>query len=402
MSRILAAIRGLSFKCLVLDLDNTLWGGVIGDDGLSGIELGQGTGPGEAFQAFQHYVKSLKQRGIVLAVCSKNNEKTAMEPFEKHPEMVLKLEDFAVFVANWEDKATNLKRIAESLNIGLDSLVFFDDNPAERAIVRQFAESVAVPEVPEDPAWYLRCLSDAGYFEAVLFSKDDAQRAEQYRANSQRDALKGKSHSIDSFLECLDMKLTVAPVDVLSLQRTTQLVNRSNQFNLTTRRCTEAQMQQMSTDADVLCLQIRLRDAFGDNGLISVVVAKPTRLENRRGLHIDIWLMSCRVLGRQVEQEVLNMLVEQARQRGDGFLLGEYIQTKKNEMVKQHYANLGFELLSEKLDENDQFCSLWYLDLEAFKPFNTFIDSTFVKDNYESRSGSQTANRSISRCFRRR
>ena len=377
VSRILAAMRGLSFKCLVLDLDNTLWGGVIGDDGLSGIEIGQGTGPGEAFQAFQHYVKSLKQRGVILAVCSKNNEKTAMEPFEKHPEMVLKLEDFAVFVANWEDKATNLKRIAARLNIGLDSLIFFDDNPAERAVVRQFADSVAVPEVPEDPAWYVNCLSDAGYFEAVSFSKDDAQRAEQYRANSQRDLLMEESHSIESFLERLEMQLTVAPVDALSLQRATQLVNRSNQFNLTTRRYTETQMQQISGEPGTLCLQMRLKDMFGDNGLISVVIAKPTRLDQEQGLYIDTWLMSCRVLGRQVEQAVLNVLVERSRQQGVQFLLGEYIQTQKNEMVKQHYGNLGFRLLSEKSGENGEFRSLWRLDLETSKPFDTFINSTF-------------------------
>ncbi|WP_346291448.1 HAD-IIIC family phosphatase [Sphaerothrix gracilis] len=379
VSRILAALRGLSSKCLVLDLDNTLWGGVIGDDGLSGIELGQGTGPGEAFQAFQHYVKSLKQRGIILAVCSKNNDATAREPFEKHPEMVLKLEDFAAFVANWEDKATNLKRIAAQLNIGLDSLVFFDDNPAERAIVRQFADTVAVPEVPEDPAWYRRCLSDAGYFEAVSFSKDDAQRADQYRANSQRQALMQEAHSIDSFLESLKMQLTVAPVDAVSLQRATQLVNRSNQFNLTTHRYTEAQMQQMSDDPDILCLQMRLQDAFGDNGLISVIIAKPAQLDNQKGLHVDTWLMSCRVLGRQVEQAVLNVLVEQSQQRGEQFLLGEYVQTKKNEMVKQHYANLGFSLLSEKLGAENEFRSLWHLDLETYKPFNTFIQSSFCQ-----------------------
>lgn len=379
VARILAALRGLSSKCLVLDLDNTLWGGVIGDDGLGGIELGQGTGPGEAFQAFQHYVKSLKQRGIILAVCSKNDQENALEPFEKHPEMVLRKEDFAVFVANWEDKATNLKRIAARLNIGLDSLVFFDDNPAERAIIRQFTPNVAVPEVPEDPAQYIRCLSDAGYFEAVSFSEGDTQRAEQYRSNVQREELKGQSHRIEDFLENLKMELTLASVDSISLQRAAQLINRSNQFNLTTRRYTETQIRQMLREQDVLCWQARLRDVFGDNGLISVVIAKPTLVDDRRGLHIDTWLMSCRVLGRQVEQAVLNVLVDEASQRDYCFLLGEYIKTKKNEMVREHYQRLGFEKIYEKQELDNIYHSFWQLDLERFRPSATFINVSFSR-----------------------
>ena len=377
VARILAALRGLSFKGLVLDLDNTLWGGVIGDDELKGIELGQGTGPGEAFQAFQHYVKSLKQRGIILAVCSKNNQENALEPFEKHPEMVLRKEDFAVFMANWDDKATNLKRIAAKLNIGLDSLVFFDDNPAERAIVRQFTTSVAVPEVPEDPAHYIRCLSDGGYFEAVSFSEDDLQRSQQYRSNLQREELKEQSHNMEKFLESLDMELILAPVDSISLERTAQLINRSNQFNLTTRRYSETQVQKMLGEPDVLCWQARLRDVFGDNGLISVLIAKSTLADNQHGLYIDTWLMSCRVLGRQVEQAVLNVLVAQASLLGYHFLLGEYIETKKNGMVREHYQSLGFEKLYEKQEPYAVYHSLWRLDLEQFKPLTTFINVSF-------------------------
>jgi FkbH-like protein len=378
LGRMLAAIRGLSYKCLVLDLDNTLWGGVIGDDGLAGIALGQGNALGEAFLAFQNYVKALKNRGVILAICSKNDEKNALEPFEKHPEMVLQLDDIAIFVANWEDKASNLKHIASQLNIGMDALVFFDDNPVERAIVRKFAPMVAVPEVPEDPALYVRCLSDAGYFEAVSVSEDDAKRAEQYLSNNRRNKLREKSNNLESFLESLNMEMIVGSVDAVSLPRATQLINKSNQFNLTTRRYTEAQVKQMSEDSDILCLQIRLKDEFGDNGLISVVIAKPILTETGRSLHIDTWLMSCRVLGRQVEYEVLNILARKAQQQGCHKLHGEYVQTTKNNMVREHYSKLGFELIHEKHEDDTAFRSLWKLDLKQFTPFNTFIKSTIL------------------------
>ena len=375
VGRILASLRGLASKCLVVDLDNTLWGGVIGDDGLAGIELGYGTATGEAFQSFQHYLKRLQQRGVILAVCSKNNKETALEPFEHHPEMVLKPEDFAIFVANWEDKATNLQTIATRLNIGLDSLVFFDDNPAERAIVRQFIPSVAVPETPDDPARYIQCLSDGGYFEAVSFSQDDAHRAEQYRTNIQRQELKSQTHDINSFLQRLNMELTLTPIDGISLQRATQLINRSNQFNLTTRRYTETQVSAMIENPDIQCWQARLKDIFGDNGLISVLITKNKPLDNQAGLYIDTWLMSCRVLGRQVEHAILNLLVEQAYQQGRSFLLGEYIQTAKNEMVRRHYERLGFKLLEEAQEDDDERQNLWKLELEDFNPIPTFIHS---------------------------
>lgn len=378
LARQLAAIRGLSYKCLVLDLDNTLWGGVIGDDGLGGIELGQGTGVGEAFLAFQLHVKALKERGIILAVCSKNDEVNALEAFTDHPAILLRREDFSAFVANWEDKATNLQRIAAELNIGLDSLVFFDDNPVERAIVRQFTPAVAVPEVPEDPAWYERCLSDAGYFEAVAFSRDDLGRTEQYLANNQRNQLKGKTHSLENFLAQLNMEMIVSRFDPVSRSRVTQLINKSNQFNLTTRRYTEAQVKQMEEDQDILSLQIRLKDEFGDNGIISVIIAKPAISNTEKMLHIDTWLMSCRVLGRQVEQEVLNVLVEQAQNQSYKLLQGEYISTKKNEMVRDHYFRLGFDLVGEKHEEDGTIRSLWKLDLANFVKPKTFIHSAFI------------------------
>jgi FkbH-like protein len=383
LARILAAVRGLSHKCLVLDLDNTLWGGVIGDDGLAGIQLGQGSALGEAFQSFQQYVKALKDRGIILAVCSKNDEANALEPFLKHPEMILKREDISAFVANWENKASNLEHIAKVLNIGLDSLVFFDDNPVERGLVRTLTPAVAVPEVPEDPAYYIRCLGSAGYFEAVSFSNDDLRRTEQYLSNQQRQSLQSNSHSIEGYLEQLQMEMSVAPIDEVSLPRATQLINKSNQFNLTTRRYTQAQVQDFAADPDALDLQIRLKDSFGDNGLISVVLAKPMVNQGETVLHIDTWLMSCRVMGRQVEQAVLNVLVEQARQRGYSLLQGEYLQTAKNEMVQDHYQRLGFENISTAVIDN-KMQSLWRLNLNHYVPLKTHIQTTEPRIVYAS------------------
>jgi FkbH-like protein len=383
LARILAAVRGLSHKCLVLDLDNTLWGGVIGDDGLAGIQLGQGSALGEAFQAFQRYIKALKARGIILAVCSKNDKANALDPFLNHPEMVLKREDISIFVANWENKASNLEHIAASLNIGLDSLVFFDDNPVERGLVRKLTPDVAVPEVPEDPAYYVRCLASAGYFEAVSFSSDDVQRTEQYLSNQKRHALQATAHSIEGYLEQLQMEMVVAPIDEIALSRTTQLINKSNQFNLTTRRYTQAQVQAFAKDPEVLDLQIRLKDSFGDNGLISVVLAKPLLVDAEKVLHIDTWLMSCRVLGRQVECEVLNVLVEQARQRGCTVLQGEYLQTAKNEIVQDHYQRLGFEKISTTVVDN-KVHSLWRLHLQHFVPTKTQIRATVLDIVYAS------------------
>jgi len=373
LARMLAAIRGLSRKCLVLDLDNTLWGGVIGDDGLNGIRLGQGNAEGEAFMAFQHYVKQLKQRGIILAVCSKNDEHNALEVFEKHPDMVLRRQDISLFVANWDNKAANLQKIAQELNIGLDALVFFDDNPAERALVRQFLPMVAVPEVPDNPAAYVRCLSRAGYFESINFSKDDVVRTEQYLANAQRKQLQAAAVSVDDFLRSLKMQMTVGQVDDFTLPRVTQLINKTNQFNLTTRRYTEAQVQEMIIDPERLCLYFRLKDDLGDNGLISVILAHPVTIGAETLLHIDTWLMSCRVLGRQVEHEALNVLVNMAKQRGYQRLQGEYLATAKNGMVKEHYQRLGFECVLERQLSQGQLHSVWQLDLEGFVRLEAFV-----------------------------
>ncbi len=365
VGRLIAALWGRSSKCLVLDLDNTLWGGVIGDDGLEGIVLGQGSPAGEAFVAFQRYAKQLSERGVILAICSKNDEANALEPFEKHPEMVLRRQDIACYVANWTDKAANIRAIAERLNIGLDSLVFVDDNPAERRLVRSELPMVSVPELPEDPAEYARTLADAGYFEAVDLTAEDRERTELYRANALREAAKSSSTDIGAFLDGLHMELHANSFDTPGLKRIAQLVNKTNQFNLTTKRYTEADVLGIMANENAATMQLRLTDIHGDNGVIGLVVGY------KRGdaLEIDTWLMSCRVLGRGVEEATLNLLVERATEMGCNTLLGEYRPTAKNGMVREHYRQLGFTLVEDAGDG----ITRWELPLTAFAPRPTHM-----------------------------
>lgn len=339
-TQLLRALRGKASKCLVLDLDNTCWGGVIGDDGLEGIAIGQGSAEGEAFLAIQNYALSLKARGVVLAVCSKNEEANAKLPFESHPDMALRLDDFAVFVANWTDKASNLAHIAKVLNIGIDSLVFLDDNPAERERVRQMLPEVAVPEVGEDPVLYPAMIAQGGYFETVGLSADDAKRAEQYRANAERTVAMETIGDYGAYLRSLDMECAIAPFDSIGRTRIAQLINKSNQFNLTTRRYTEAEVAAMEADTTCHTLQVRLTDKFGDNGMISVVVFRD--MEGEKAWLCDTWLMSCRVLKRRIEEAVLAHVAVTARARGVDRLYGDYIPSVKNAMVKDHFENLGF------------------------------------------------------------
>lgn len=340
--QLLRALRGRGSKCLVLDLDNTCWGGVIGDDGLEGIRIGQGSGEGEAFLALQQYALSLKARGVVLAVCSKNDEANARLPFEAHPDMALGLDDIAVFVANWTDKASNLAHIAKVLNIGVDALVFLDDNPAERARVRQELPQVAVPEVGDDPAGYPAALAHGGYFETVGLSSDDAARAEQYRANAQRNVALETLGNYDDYLRSLDMVCTVAPFDAVGRTRIAQLINKSNQFNLTTRRYSEAEVAAMEADPQTVTMQVRLVDRFGDNGMISVAIFRPGDHDGRPAWICDTWLMSCRVLKRRVEEAVLDTAVRAARAAGAEVIVGDYLPSAKNAMVAEHFPTLGF------------------------------------------------------------
>ncbi len=369
VGRWIAAKQGRSFKCLVLDLDNTVWGGVIGDDGMEGIALGQGSPLGEAYVAFQDYARELSRRGIILAVCSKNDEANALEPFEKHPDMVLRRGDIACFVANWSDKPGNIRAIAEELNIGLDSLVFIDDNPFERNLVRQELPMVAVPEVSDDPADYPVALSDAGYFEGLAVTDEDRERTGQYQGNRARDALKASATDLPAYLRGLEMQLITKRFDRVGLQRIVQLINKSNQFNLTTRRYTDEDVIAVMADPGAFGLQLRLLDRFGDNGVIAIVIG---RLRPNKDLLIDTWLMSCRVLGRQVEPTTLNLIVSEARKLGARRLVGEYIPTKKNAMVKDHYAKLGFF----PMETDASGGSRAVLDLAGHTLVETFIHVT--------------------------
>jgi FkbH-like protein len=349
VARTIAAIRGKSRKVLILDLDNTVWGGVIGDDGLMGIKVAQGDARGEAHLAVQRLALDLRKRGIVLAVSSKNTDEIARSPFEKHPEMLLKLDHFAVFQANWQDKATNIQAIAEELSLGLDAMVFLDDNPAERGLVRKLLPQVAVPELPEDPAWYARTLAAAGYFEAIAFADEDLKRAGFYQDNAKRATLQKQIGGVDAYLASLDMAITFQPFDETGRARIVQLINKSNQFNLTTRRYTEPEIAEAENDPSVFTLQVRLADIFGDNGMISVVICRP----GEDGVwDIDTWLMSCRVLGRKVEQMVLREILEHARAAGIQKLTGVYKPTDRNALVIEHYAKLGFTKSAE--DESGQ------------------------------------------------
>ncbi len=361
VGRMLSALRGRSAKCLVLDLDNTVWGGVIGDDGLHGIHLGQGSTMGEAYVAFQRYAQRLARRGVILAVCSKNDEANALEPFERHPDMVLKRADIACFVANWQDKATNLRHIAKTLNIGLDALVFADDNPFERNLVRQELPEVAVPELPEDPSLYISAIAEAGYFEALTITEEDRERTGQYRANAERESLREAGTDLEGYLRGLEMELVVDPFNELGFARIVQLINKTNQFNLTTRRYTEADVRGMMADPTVLTYQFRLLDRFGDNGMIALLIG---RLDGERALLMDTWLMSCRVLGRQVEEACLNVLAAGARSLGAERIIGEYLPSAKNGMVRELYGKLGFTL-----EESDaEGATRWALDLAGFVP----------------------------------
>jgi FkbH-like protein len=361
VARFLGILRGRGRKCLVLDLDNTLWGGVIGDDGLDGISLGQGSPVGEAHLAVQKMAFDLRRRGIILAVCSKNDEAIARLPFKNHREMLLREEHIAVFQANWSDKASNLEEIATTLTLSLDALVLLDDNPSERAIVRRELPLVAVPEIPcDEPAQWPLILAAAGYFDTAKFVKDDLRRAEQYSENAKRSNLMIRSRDLHSYLTELEMEMEITSFIDSQRPRITQLINRSNQFNLTTPRYTVEEVTAMERNPTFSCFAARLKDKFGDNGIVSVVICRA--IENQ--WHIDTWLMSCRVLGRHVENALLNHLVNQATEAGKTHLLGHYIPTTKNALVEKHFEKLGFA----ELERSENGLATWTLDLKAYTP----------------------------------
>ncbi len=371
VTAIVRALYGRSRKCLVLDLDNTLWGGVIGDDGPENIKIGRETAVGEAYTAFQEYCLMLRSRGILLAVCSKNDEETAKQGFE-HPDSVLKLSHFSAFRANWEPKHENLTAIAKELNLGIDSLVFVDDNPAERALVASQLPMVAVPDVGSDVTQFIPALEAGGYFETVRVSAEDFSRADTYAANSQRALLKSKFRDYGEYLDSLQMTAEIDAFKPVYLDRITQLTNKTNQFNLTTRRYTAAEIQKMSLDPAYITLYGKLTDAFGDNGLVSVIVGR----KDGSTLHIELWLMSCRVLKRDLELAMLDELVTRAQAAGIETIVGYYYRTPRNSMVADHYRRLGFECESQDPDGGQ---STWRLQFTSdYQPKRRYIQFKYL------------------------
>ncbi|KMQ68288.1 hypothetical protein ACM39_10435 [Chryseobacterium sp. FH2] len=356
---IIASIEGKFKKCVILDLDNTTWGGIIGDDGLEKIQIGS-LGIGKAFTEFQHWIKSLQKRGVILAVCSKNDEDKAKEPFEKHPDMVIKLDDIAVFVANWENKADNIRKIQSILNIGYDSMVFLDDNPFERNLVRENLPEVCVPELPEDPAEYLEYLYSLNLFETASFSENDAERTKQYQVEAKRAIELESFTNVEDFLKSMKMVSDVQSFNNFSKPRVSQLTQRSNQFNLRTVRYTEQDVENLMTSDNHHTISFTLEDKYGDNGLICVIVLEKKDPES---LFIDTWLMSCRVLKRGMEDFTLNTIVEIAKKNGYKYVIGEYIPSAKNQMVKDHYERLGFENQDGK----------WLLNLDDYQNKEVYI-----------------------------
>ena len=367
VANLVISLKRASKKVLVLDLDNTLWGGVVAEDGLEGIELGDTSPRGEAFKAFQKYIASLKDRGVLLAVCSKNDFDKAVEPFEKHPEMALRRDDLVSIKANWEPKSENLRSMAAELNLGLDSFVFVDDNPAEIEIVRQFAPEVTTILLGPDPAGYVAQLQDCRLFEPRTITAEDSERTGLYLSDARRRELQATVTDMDTYLESLAMEAVISEFTPVDVPRLSQLINKSNQFNLTTRRRSEAEVIAVMNDPQHVGYSVRLKDRFGDHGLISIVIGR----KNDSVMHLDTWLMSCRVLKRQVEEEVLNELARLAKERCCARLEGVYLPTPKNDMVRDFYSRMGFSLTHED-DKRREF----ELKLDTFQTIPTKIKIT--------------------------
>jgi FkbH-like protein len=368
-ARLVSAARGGARKCVVVDLDNTIWGGVVGDDGIDGLTLGVDNGAvGEAFVRFQRWLKALSARGIAVAVCSKNDPQIAREAFARHPGMVLTLDDVAVFRANWENKADNIRAIARELNIGLDAVVFVDDNPAERALVRAELPQVAVPEMPEDPAAFIATLSAGKWFETIGVSNEDRQRTASFRANSARAEAESSATDLPTYLRGLSMHAHWGAVNDATFQRVVQLINKTNQFHPTTTRYTAQDVQRMADSDGFWVGHFSLADRFGDNGIIAVAIL---RFEDRTA-HIDTWAMSCRVFARTMEQFTFANLARVARARGCTRIVGAYQRTAKNGVVAELYPSLG----GTSIDVTDAGASRWEFRLDQDLP----TGSPFIED----------------------
>ena len=368
VANIIKAIYGKNKKALAIDLDNTMWGGIVGDDGVEGLSIGNETSKGQIYMEFQQYLKRIQKGGILLNIISKNEEENAKAGLN-HPGMVLKPEDFISIKANWEPKSKNLVNMAAELSLGVDSFVFVDDNPAEREIIRQQVPGVGIPEL-EKAERYITAIDRAGYFEMVSFSVDDVKRNEMYKENAQRASLQSKFSDYSEYLRSLDMVAEIRPFQTVYLDRIAQLTNKSNQFNLTTLRCTRDEIEAISKSDDYITLYGKLEDIFGNNGVVTVVIGK----KNGDELDIILWLMSCRVLKRDMEFAMMDELASKAVAAGLKSVRGHYYPTAKNSMVKEFYSTQGFEKISMDEDGNSE----WLMRLDGYQKKNHVIN---VKEN---------------------
>lgn len=343
LNKIIQSISGFSKKCLILDLDNTLWGGVIGDDGVDGIILGKDSAIGEGYLDFHLYIKELKNRGIILAVCSKNDYDIAKSGFN-HPDSILKFSDFTAFKANWDIKTKNIYEISEEINIGLDSMVFIDDNPVERDIVRkEFSGVVSVPDIGNDVTRYREIIDGSELFNITSLSEEDKKRNDFYKNNKKRAKAVANFTDYNDYLKSLQMIAEIERFDKAYLKRITQLINKTNQFNLTTKRMTEKDIEYIINDNQNISLYAKLDDKFGENGLVSVIQGNISG----KTVFIDLWLMSCRVFKRTLEYTVFYEFAEQAKSKNIKTIIGKYIPTAKNKIVSGLYKELGFKMIDE-------------------------------------------------------
>lgn len=362
-ANIIKSVFGKNKKALALDLDNTLWGGVVGDDGVEHIQIGQETGVSQSYYEFQSYIKAQKDLGIMLTVCSKNDEENAIAGLN-HPEGVLKPDDFIIIKANWENKDRNIANTAAELNILPDSIVFVDDNPAEREIVKAQLAGVCAPTM-DSVENYIQTLDRSGFFEVTTFSEDDLKRNEMYKANVQRAAQQASFENYSDYLLSLDMDATIDDFIPMYVQRITQLSNKSNQFNVTTKRYTAAEMEEVFASDEYIRLYGKLVDKFGDNGVVSVVIGK----KDGKTLNMELWLMSCRVLKRDMELAMLDTLVEKCREQGIETIKGYYYPTAKNGMVRELYKTFGFD----KVSEDEQGNTVWQMNVDGYEKQNHVI-----------------------------
>lgn len=364
ISNIIKSIFGKNKKGFVLDLDNTLWGGIIGDDGVENIKIGQEVPSGQVFSEFQNYLKEHKQLGVILNVNSKNEKENAIAGLN-HPDGPLKPDDFIIIKANWDPKSKNIVDIAQELNLGVDSLVFVDDNPAEREIVKQQVNGVAIPEI-DVPEHYINIIDKSGFFETTTISKDDMKKNEMYKENAKRNEALNSFSNYNDYLKSLKMKAIIKPFEPIYMARIAQLTNKSNQFNLTTHRYTQSEIEEISKDENYIDLYGKLEDIFGDNGVVTVVIGHV----EKNILHIDLWIMSCRVLKRDMEFAMMDSLVRKSKERGIEQIKGYYFPTAKNGMVKNFYQLQGFE----KEEEDELGNTVWKLDVKSYENKNNFIE----------------------------